>query len=301
MKKNWLIGKKAAAYVMAVILAGSLSLSGNEAGLQASSAYFSMVETEITLMVGETDFIEVNLMPDISYTEKSLTWSSSDSSVVSVDTEGIITGMAEGEADITASMPDGSSEICHITVSGYMNETDDPDWDSDESEVGDPDDYSETPPFTSLTIPKQVTIYTKETYFMELSYEPQEADEETITWQSSNPNVAEVDESGLVTALKTGTVRIIAMTPNNITATCTLTVQKPQIKLEKSKAKLKVGKKIRILATCSPDTVPTFKSQNKAVATVTAKGMVKAKKKGKTVIVVKANGVSKKFNVTVVR
>lgn len=277
------------------------SAGSQDKKLLAASDYFSMVETEITLMVAESDFVEVELAPDISYTETDLTWNSDHPEIVSVDSEGVITGVKEGSAVVTASMPDGSSQTCHITVSGYMNETDDPDWNVDQTETGDQGNYSETPEFTSLTLPKQLTVFVGENTFMELSYEPQEADEETITWKSSNPNVATVDKSGLVTGIKTGTVKIIAMTDNNLTSACTLTVKKPQIQLEKSKAKLKIGKKIQIHATCSPDAKPTFKSQNKAIATVTSRGLVKAKKRGKTVIVIKANGVSKKFNVTVVR
>lgn len=289
--------------ILAVMMTGVLMASAGNLDKKslAASDYFSMVETEITLMVAESDFVEVELAPDISYTETDLTWGSDHPDIVSVDSEGVITGIKEGSAVVTASMPDGSSETCHITVSGYMNETDDPDWNVDQTETGDQESYAETPEFTSLTLPKQLTVFVGENAFMELSYEPQEADEETITWKSSNPNVATVDKSGLVTGIKTGTVKIIAMTDNNLTAACTLTVKKPQIQLEKSKAKLKIGKKIQIHATCSPDAKPTFKSQNKAIATVTSRGLVKAKKRGKTVIVIKANGVSKKFNVTVVR
>lgn len=291
----------AAAVMTAAVATGTNFYGQGFVYTQAASDYFSMVENSITIMVGESDFIEVDLSADNPYTEQDLTWSSTDKSIVTVDEEGVITGVKEGTAAVTARMPDGSTDTCQITVSGYMNDEDDPDKNIDESEDGDPDDYSETPDFTGLSIPRKLTIYVKDTYFMDLTYEPQDADEETITWKSSNPNVATVNESGLVTGIKTGTVQIIAMTPNNITATCTVTVKKPQITLEKAKAKVKVGKRVQIKATCSPDTKPTFKSQDKSIATVTANGLVKAKKKGKTVIVVKANGVSKKFTVTVVR
>lgn len=289
-----------------IILGLSASIM-NEAGLngiiytKAASNYFSIIEKNINIMVGETDFIETDIAADIPYSEADLKWKSDNGSIVIVDESGVITGMAEGSAVITASMPDGSSETCTITVSGYINDDDDPDKNIDESENGDPDDYSENPPFTKLSITKQMTIYVGGSgEWAEINYEPFDADEETITWKSSNPKVATV-EDGLIKGIKSGIVKIIAMTPNNISATCTVTVKKPQIKLEKSKAKLKIGKRIQIKATCSPDTKPTFKSQNKSIASVTANGLVKAKKKGKTVIIVKANGISKKFNVTITR
>ena len=266
--------------------------------LKAASNYFSIVETDITIMVGETDFIEVDLVADIAYKESDIIWKSDNDNIVSVDTEGIITGIAEGTAIITGTMPDGSSETCTIIVSGYMNDEDNPLYHTDDDDQT--LNYNETPDFTNLTVTRQMTVYVGGNDWVELSFEPQEADEETITWKSSNTRVATV-EDGLVTGIKSGTVQIIAMTPNDITAVCTVTVKKPQITLEKSEVKLKIGKRVQIRATCMPDKKPTFKSQDKTIASVTAKGMVKAKKKGKTVIVVKANGVSKKFNVTVVR
>ena len=286
--------------LIAAIAFGTINQADSIYPVKAASNYFSMVETDITIMVGETDFIETDIAADIPYKEADLTWKSDNSAIVSVDNEGVITGISEGSTVITASMPDGSYETCNVTVSGYLNDADDPNKNIDETENSNQDDYSENPPFTSLTVDKKMTIYIGGSgEWVEINYEPQDADEETITWRSSNPKVATV-EDGLVKGVKSGTVQIIAMTPNNIAATCTVTVKKPQIKLEKSKAKLKVGKRVQIKATCSPDAKPTFKSQNKSIASVTANGLVKAKKKGKTVIVVKANGVSKKFNVTVV-
>lgn len=295
---------KIIALSIVIILAGNIACNNiinKNIYASAASSYFSMVETNINIMVGETDFIETNLGADIPYSETDLKWKSDNNSIVIVDETGVITGIAEGSTIITASMPDGSSETCTVTVSGYINDEDDPDKNIDESDNSNPDDYSENPPFTKLTVTKQMTIYVGGSgEWAEINYEPQDADEETITWKSSNPKVATV-EDGLIKGIKSGTVKIIAMTPNNISATCTVTVKKPQIKLEKSKAKLKIGKRIQIKATCSPDAKPSFKSQNKSIASVTANGLVKAKKKGKTVIVVKANGISKKFNITVVR
>ena len=71
------------------------------------------------------------------------------------------------------------------------------------------------------------------------------------------------------------------------------------LKLSKNKATVKKGKSITIKATASPKTKISYKSKNKAVATVTSKGVVKGKKKGKAVITVTANGVTKTFTVTV--
>lgn len=47
---------------------------------------------------------------------------------------------------------------------------------------------------------------------------------ESLTWQSSNPDIADVSENGVVTALSKGTAKITARTGSGKTATCTVTV-----------------------------------------------------------------------------
>jgi uncharacterized protein YjdB len=74
---------------------------------------------------------------------------------------------------------------------------------------------------------------------------------------------------------------------------------KKSLKLKSNKATIKKGKKIKIKAIATPAAKITYSSSNKKIASVTAKGVVKAKKKGKVVIYVKANGVTKKFKINV--
>ncbi|MCR5784516.1 MAG: Ig-like domain-containing protein [Eubacterium sp.] len=71
------------------------------------------------------------------------------------------------------------------------------------------------------------------------------------------------------------------------------------LKLSKTKATIKVGKKTRISAKAYLGGDVTYKSSNKKVAKVTSKGVVKGVKKGTATIKVTADGVTKKFKVTV--
>lgn len=77
--------------------------------------------------------------------------------------------------------------------------------------------------------------------------------------------------------------------------------EKAKIKVSKTNKKVKKGKKYKITySVVSGSGKVTFKSSNKKVATVSAKGIVTAKKKGKATITVKiANGNSKKVKITV--
>ena len=71
------------------------------------------------------------------------------------------------------------------------------------------------------------------------------------------------------------------------------------LKLSKSSVSVKKGKTVTVKATTSPKATVTYKSANKKIATITAKGVIKGVKAGKTTITVKANGVIKKITVTV--
>ena len=70
---------------------------------------------ETTLDVGETEILTYSITPSTA-TDKSVTWSSSDENVITVQ-EGKITAKAEGTATITVTTTDGSkTDTCEVTV-----------------------------------------------------------------------------------------------------------------------------------------------------------------------------------------
>ncbi len=124
----------------------------------------------------------------------------------------------------------------------------------------------------------------------------------TVTYTSSNKKVATVSSKGVIKGVKAGTATITVSAKigsKTIKKTCKVTVKNPVLKLSKSSATIKVGKKTTIKAKATPSAKVTYKSSNKKVASVSSKGVVKGLKKGKATIYVKANGVTKKFKVTV--
>lgn len=58
--------------------------------------------------------------------------------------------------------------------------------------------------------------------------EPDDADDKTVTWSSSNEAVATVDGNGLITFVGEGTATITATTSNGLTATVSVTVNPAQ-------------------------------------------------------------------------
>ena len=120
----------------------------------------------------------------------------------------------------------------------------------------------------------------------------------SVTWNSSNTKVAVVKD-GKVTAKKAGKT-VITASAGSYKATCTITVKKPTLKISgKKSVTIKKGKKSKIKVKAVPTGKITYKSSNKKVASVTAKGVIKGVKAGSCKITVTCNGVKKTVKVKV--
>ena len=131
-----------------------------------------------------------NVAQRITIDPDSYTWTSSNNSVATVDANGKVTAVALGTANITASQ-NGMSATCVITVAGIsLNKT------STKILIGGTEQLT-------------ATVYPSASY----------------TWTSSNPAVATVSSTGLVTAVAKGTTTITVTTEDGgYTASCTVRV-----------------------------------------------------------------------------
>ena len=127
-----------------------------------------------------------------------------------------------------------------------------------------------------------------------ISYVP-----ESAVWSSSNESVATVDQSGLVTAVKSGTATI-TYTVDGMSASCEVTVLGGLTVTEKE-VSLKVGETHQLNATVDPSTVkPTFASGDDRIATVDENGKITAVGEGTVTIYVRVGSVfSSEVTVTV--
>lgn len=135
------------------------------------------------------------------------------------------------------------------------------------------------------------TIYVGEKVALQVvNYQP------GTVFTSSNPKVVSVDSKGVVKGVKTGTATITAKCGGIVTS-CKVKVQK--LKLNYTKAKITEGFTLKLSLPGSGKV--KWKSSDKSIATVTSKGVVKAKKAGKVTITATRKGKKYTCKVTVQR
>ncbi|MDE6491374.1 MAG: Ig-like domain-containing protein, partial [Muribaculaceae bacterium] len=253
------------------------------------AASIKLNKTEATLKATETISLEATIAPETT-TDKSVTWSSSDTNIATVDDNGVVTAVAVGKATITATTANGLTATCEITVaetpaSGIVIDKDALGITGDDLKmrVGDTKTINVTvepatttdksvsftssapsiasvdangkvvalalgettititaksgisttikvtvvaTPAASITLNKtEATLKATETVSLEATIAPETTTDKSVTWSSSDTNIATVDEAGVVTAVAVGTATITATTANGLTATCAITVQ----------------------------------------------------------------------------
>ncbi len=245
-----------------------------------------------------TSFKLVAIITPRSLASSSLTWSSSNSSVATVDSSGSVKGVGNGTAVITAKSSNGKTASCTITVT------------------------EEDIKVSSITLnTKNATINIRGTYQLTAKISPNNATNRSLTWSSNNTAVATVNSNGLVTGVSAGTAAITVKTSDgSVSATSTIVVNnatpkptntpkpntptpKPgqpgkvtKITLSTTQTTQYVNDKLQLsINKVEPSSVTSYtvnwSSSNNGVASVNSKGLVTAKKAGTAVITATVDGV----------
>lgn len=244
----------------------------------------SLDVTTLSLVKGDTESLTATVSP-AKATNKKVTWSSSDKSVATVDDSGKVTAVASGTSTITVTTEDGAkTATCVVTV---------------------------TNPVTGLTLNKTATSLARgDSETLTYTVTPTDADAYTVSWKSSNADVASVDNTGKITAVGKGTATItVTLTrtadQTTIEKTCAVTVTVPLegITLNVSSLDLDEGEMAQLSVTPTPSDAElgtvTWSSSDKSVATVDDNGEVTAVAAGTTTITARAGNQSATCTVVV--
>ncbi len=158
------------------------------------------------LTVGSTRILSATVLPS-NATNKNVTWSSSNASVASVSSTGVVTAVGAGTATITATTVSGSkTSTCAVTsVSATV-----------------------IPTSVSISGCPGSNMAIGNTANLNETVSPSNATNKNVTWSSSNTSVATVSNTGLVTAVAAGSATITVTTVSGSkTSTCGVTVTAP--------------------------------------------------------------------------
>ena len=246
-------------------------------------------ETTVTAKVDPTDAKDVTI-----------TWKTSDATVLKVDEAGKVTALKAGKATIMATAVQGEKKVT----------------DSVEIEVEEEVKPEPTPELKSVTVTAESKkLKVGEETTVTAKVDPTDAKDVTITWKTSDATVLKVDEAGKVTALKAGKATIMATAvqgEKKVTDSVEIEVEEevkpeptPELKsvtVTAESKKLKVGEETTVTAKVDPtdakDVTIIWTTSDETVLKVDEAGKVTALKVGKATITATAVQGEKKVKVT---
>lgn len=180
-------------------------------------------KTSATIKVGETVTINGTISPKTA-SDQTLEFSSSNESVATVSSEGVIQGIKVGAASITVKIKNTKlSGTCAVTVIEEKKK----------------DEVVDTPTNDPVVIARQIILNKSEITLNEAATDriiatvyPENATNKTVVFKSSNSEVVTVDTGGNVTAIKEGNATITATVQGTaVSANCNVVVKKEEVKL----------------------------------------------------------------------
>lgn len=218
------------------------------------------------LFVGGSGKIRYSVLPS-NATNTNVTFKSLNEKVATVDANGVVTGVSEGNADIVITTEEGGFEAkCTVRVDGI---------DARGIErVGD----------------KTVTMGLNQTRQLQVKITPSDTTNKNVQWTSSNNSVATVDSNGVVISKNSGSTIITATTHNGLKTEFFIEVETPvtNITLNSNEINLNPGGTFKLDATVNPSNASNknikWISANESIATVDQSGNVTADVAGTTYI-----------------
>ena len=258
---------------MIIILLFALSLVSCKA---VESIELSLPST--TMDKGTTAALAATVLPEEA-SDKTLTYASSDETIITVAEDGSVTAVAVGVATITATAKSGIEATIEITV---------------------------VQPVTSLECDSEVTVALGLWQQLNVTCLPEDATDKTLTYASADTSIATVDEGGIISGLQGGETTVTVTAASGVKAEIKVTVKYvvEKIALNYGTIYLAPGGSATLIATISPSEAAeeklTFESNLPNIATVDENGVVRAVSVGNAVVTVTAeSGIYAHCNVVV--
>lgn len=162
----------------------------------------SLNSTVLSVKQGKTATLSASVYPN-NATNKYVSWSSSNTNVATISSSGVINAVNQGSTTITVTTNDGhKTATCVVTV-------------------------TEPTHVTSVSLDKtSLSLKVDKTSSLTANVLPSDAYDKSVSWSSSNTNVATVNDNGEITANTVGTTTITATTTDGgFTANCSVTVE----------------------------------------------------------------------------
>lgn len=245
--------KKWFAFVLAITLLFSVS---GFAAAEETAVTLTPANDSILLSVDAATTVKVTVAP-YAARKKGVTYATSDESVATITAKGRLTGVAEGQ--------------CTVTVTSVYDPT-----------------VSITIPVSVIIPVKKVVIssetknvYVGQTLPLTITYTPDNATMQSVTYTSDRDTIATVSEDGVVTGVQRGATYIkVVSADGKAKASYKINVlQAPEsVTISPETASAAVGRKVTLKATVSPtntnDKTILWTSSDESIATVSSKGVV---------------------------
>ena len=193
--------------------------------------YFFFLKSQVTNITLNTQYIRIyeGEKFQIEANISDLVWESTNPGIVMVNSSGVIEGINAGEAKIVVSTKDGKvSNSCFVVVVKKEIES----FELDK---------------------KEIIIQLDEENEIKPIIIPDDLNKEIVIWESSNPTIASVNESGKVKGISNGIAVIKAKVLNKEASSIVYVGKKANsIKISKEKEELEIGKSAKLNIEVTP-------------------------------------------------
>ena len=258
---------------------------------------------QLSLSVGGTYQLNAKVKPD-NATNKTLIYTSNNVKIAPVNDKGVIEAKQAGQAVVTIKAADNISKEITVVVTNNTH---------DKTEVPGPAAPIAVKSIVLSPDEDTVSLVKGTSRQLKAQVQPENATNKKLTFASSAPAIASINDEGTITAHKLGNAEITIQAANEVSKKLKVIITAAPVAvrdivfdpaLPGNSLSINAGKTCPLHAKVQPENATDknliYSSADDSIASVDDKGMVTAHKTGDTKITIKAsNGVSKKVTVKV--